>query len=124
MNIFSRISKSLFQPQQTSAVKFVTVESAVNYDKIPMGFFNVETARGRKTLGFRDANLTSFDCRSPVWTGSKTETLSVPRETLPTVKLNFPDNRLDGVQTIKGRNLMDISSFDTFDGEVKYESMR
>ena len=112
--------KSFFQPKPRSTT-FVEVSSALDLNNLPNGFFNVETASGKKTLGFRGLTGTSFNVGSTVVDGAERHSLSIPRDQLPTVKLNFSSQQSDGVQTVRGRNLLDTSELDEFDGEFKYE---
>lgn len=106
--------KSLFQPQRSNTT-LVTVSGPVDYESIPKGFFNVETASGKKTLGYR-GNFLSWKVGETVVDGAERITLTVPREELPTVRLNYQRQQYGDVQ-IGGCRVIDTDSLDA-DGTV------
>jgi hypothetical protein len=107
--------KSFFQPKRSS-MTLITVHGALDHNNLPTGFFNVTAASGKSTLGFRGLTGTSFDCGTTVVDGAERHSLAIPRDQLPTVKLDY------GRQ--QSGNIFDTSELDTFDGEFKYEPMR
>jgi hypothetical protein len=111
--------KSFFQPKPRSTT-FVEVSGAIDLNNLPNGFFNVITASGKSTLGFRGLTGTSFNVGSTVVDGAERHSLSIPRDQLPTVKLNFQSQQSDGTQTVRGVKLMDTSDLDEFDGNFQY----
>jgi len=96
--------KSFLQPQR-SAGTIITVNSPVNYEEIPKGFFNVETASGNKSLGYRGSFL-AWRVGETVVDGGSRVTLSVPRSELPTVVLNF-QKAAQGAQHVGGVTVLD-----------------
>ncbi len=111
--------KSIFRPQAT-ALKVISVTSAVDYAELPQGFFRVEAASGRKTLGY---NCTSFLCwdvgTTIVVGGNQRITLEKSPEELPLVKLNFR-SQMPGVQQVGGRSVVDTDVLDGYDGSVSW----
>lgn len=87
-------------------MKLVTVNSAENLHELPRGFFNVECASGRKSLGY-NGSFYCFDVGETVVDGKRI-TLDKPREELPTVKLDF---RRDS-QTVMGRSVIEVDADD------------
>lgn len=102
--------KSFLQPQQHSNFQVVSVSGPVDYESVPKGFFNVETASGKKSLGYR-GNFISWQVGTTVVDGAERVTLSVPRSELPTVRLNFQRSQ-DGVQHIGGSSVIDTDSLE------------
>jgi hypothetical protein len=115
--------KAFFQPKQRSTT-FIEVSGAIDLNNLPQGFFNVITASGKETLGFRGRTGTSFNCGTTIVDGAERHSLSIPRDQLPVVRLNFSSQQSDGVQQVRGHRLLDTSELDEFDGEFKYEPMR
>jgi hypothetical protein len=121
MSFFSSV-KNMLQPQQRSTVGFITVTSTDNYGELPPGFFRVECASGRKALGYK-GGFVSFDCGETVVDGQRI-TLSVPRESLPVVKLNF-SKPTDGVfKQVGGASVVDTDALEADDGAVVWDGAR
>lgn len=94
-------------------LQLVTVNSSDNYSELPFGFFNVEAASGRKTLGYRGSFVT-FECGPTVVDGAKRLTLDKKRDELPTVKLDF---RSRTSNVVNGHGIIET---DTDDCEVNW----
>lgn len=74
------------------------------------------TASGKSTLGFRGLTGTSFDVGTTVVDGAERHSLAIPRDQLPTVKLDYGRQQSD--------RLLDTSDLDTFDGNFEYDPLR
>ena len=83
---------NLEPPKPTMAL--ITVNS-FSPEELPLGFFNVITRSGKKSLGYRGGFVT-YDCGKTVVDGKRV-TLDKPLEELPTVKLDY--GRTDGAPT-------------------------
>jgi hypothetical protein len=118
---FFRSVKNMLQPQQRSAVSFITVTSTDNYGELPQGFFRVEAASGRKSLGYK-GSFVSFDCGNTVVDGERI-TLTVPRESLPVVKLNFA-RQTEGVQQVGSHSVVDTDALDGDNGAVVWDGAK
>jgi hypothetical protein len=105
----------MFQLQQRSTVGFITVTGTDNYGELPEGFFRVEAASGRKSLGYK-GSFVSFDCGNTVVDGQRI-TLTVPRESLPVVKLNF-SKPTEGVQLVGSHSVVDTDTLERDNGVV------
>jgi hypothetical protein len=92
------------------------VHGALDHNNLPNGFFNVETISGKKTLGFRGLTGTYFDCGTVVVDGAERHALSIPRDQLPTVKLDYGRQQSD--------RLLDTSELDEFDGNFEFTPLR
>jgi hypothetical protein len=93
-------------------LKLVVVNSSDNYEELPFGFFNVETASGRKSLGYR-GGFVCFDVGETVVDGKRV-TLDKKRDELPTVKLDY---RSQSTNVVNGHSIVEI---DTDRGEVSW----
>ncbi len=113
------VVKSILRPQAT-ALKAIDVSGSVNYAELPLGFFRVETASGKKSLGYSCPTLLSWDVGTTVVVGGNRITLDVPQEQLPLVRLNF-QSQAAGVQQVGGHSIIDTERLDGWDGEVAYE---
>jgi hypothetical protein len=100
------------------AKKIITINSGANYAELPQGFFRVETRSGKQTLGYNGGFL-SWDAGETVVDGGFRITLNTPRADLPLVKLNFSKQRLDGVQQVGGRSIVDTDVLDD-DGAIAW----
>jgi hypothetical protein len=103
------------------SMKVVTINSSVNYEELPKGFFNVETMSGKKSLGFNGGFL-SWRVGSVVVDGAKRISAPENRDELPTVRLNFQRPACDGVQHVAGCSVIDTDSLEgdssvVWDGE-------
>jgi hypothetical protein len=110
--MFERIKTLFDRPQPT---QFIVIDGANNYNEVPRGFFNVETASGRKSLGYRGSTGLFWEVGETVNDGKRV-TLDKPREELPTVKLNF--TKRDS-STVAGCTVIDTDSIDS-DGSVEW----
>jgi hypothetical protein len=98
-------------------LKLVTINSAENLHELPLGFFNVECASGRKSLGY-NGSFYCFDVGETVVDGKRI-TLDKPRAELPTVKLDF--TKRDS-SIVAGCTVIDTDSIDS-DGTVLWDGM-
>ncbi len=117
--------KSLFQPQQRSDMSFITVTGAEDYSELPQGFFRVETASGKESLGYKFTNGEySWRVGETVVDGLERVTLAVPRESLPLVKLPNFSSPMAGEHNIGGHRIIDTDSMPgEFDGETGYDGV-
>jgi hypothetical protein len=99
---------NLEPPKPTMAL--ITVNS-FSPEELPLGFFNVITRSGKKSLGYRGGFVT-YDCGKTVVDGKRV-TLDKPLEELPTVKLDY--GRTDGAGGFRVIETPDDSS-----GEVNW----
>jgi hypothetical protein len=104
--------KSFLAPS-SPAMRVVSINSAVDYNAVPFGFFNVR-ANDKESLGYRGGFL-AWRVGETVVDGGSRVTLSVPRSELPTVVLNFQKPAPDGVQRVAGCSVVDT---DTLDGDT------
>jgi len=108
--------KEFLRPAQHGNTMFVEVNSSLDYNNLPQGFFRCITASGIETLGFRGCTGTSFDCGTVVVDGAERHALSIPRDQLPTVKLDYGRQQSD--------RLLDTSELDEFDGNFEFTPLR
>jgi hypothetical protein len=102
---------SLFAPSAPSTTfATITVNSALDYENIPMGFFRVVTASGAESRGYRGSFL-NFRVGRIVTDGAQCHTCEAPLSELPTVRLAFrkPQN---ATTTIGGNTVIDTDSLD------------
>ncbi len=111
--------RSIFTGLDTNK-KIVTVTSGANYAELPKGFFNVETASGKKSLGY-NGSFFCFDCGLTVVDGAQRITLDKPRSALPLVKLNFVAQQAAGTVRVGSHTVVDTESLDQFDGHVQWD---
>jgi hypothetical protein len=83
-------------------------------EDLPKGFFNVETASGKKSLGYNGGFVT-YDCGATVVDGKRI-TLDKPRAELPTVKLDY---RNQNSNVINGTAVIETDLMEG-DGEVSW----
>jgi hypothetical protein len=97
-----RILKYLLEKNRIGAAgPIVFINGAADFDKAPWGFFNVITASGQKSLGYR-GHIGLF------WQVGETVNgvvLDKPRSELPTVKLNF---RSSNTQTFGRYSIIEV----------------
>jgi hypothetical protein len=86
----------------------LVVVSSFDPDELPQGFFNVETASGKKSLGWNGSFVT-YDCGETVVDGARRVTLDKKRDELPTVKLDY---RGQGANVVNGHSIIETDSFD------------
>ena len=110
--------KSIFRPQVETAI--ITINSPVNYAELPQGFFRVETASGRRTLGYNCSTFLCWDCGTTVVVGRDRVTLGTSPDELPLVKLNLR-SQTNGVHDVNGRGVIDTDLFDENDGSVSWD---
>ncbi len=94
-------------------IQLVTV-SGFDPSELPLGFFNVVTASGRKSLGW-NGSFVSYDVGETVVDGKRI-TLDKKRDELPTVKLDY---RSQSSNTVNGRTVIETDSMES-DGEVSW----
>ena len=88
-------------------LQLVVIASAENLHELPKGFFNVETASGKKSLGW-NGTFYCYEVGETVNDYGKRITLDKPRSELPTVKLDF---RRDS-QTVMGHGVIETDAED------------
>jgi hypothetical protein len=113
--------KAFFQ-SPTPPLKVISITSSVNYAEVPQGFFRVEAASGKSSLGYNCPVFLCWDVGPTVVVGRERVTLSVPREELPLVKLNFKSPAA-GVQQVGSAGVIDTDSLDGVDGSVGYDGV-
>lgn len=96
---------NLEPPKPTVAL--ITLQSFSPED-LPKGFFNVETASGAKSLGYKGSFVT-YDCGETVVDGARRVTLDKKRDELPTVKLDY---RGQGANVVNGHSIIETDSFE------------
>jgi hypothetical protein len=79
----------------------IFISGAADFDKAPLGFFNVLAEGGRKSLGYRNHNGLFWDVGETVGN----VTLDKPRAELPTVRLAFKSGSM---QTVMGHKFIEI----------------
>jgi hypothetical protein len=102
---------NLEPPKPTMAL--ITVNS-FSPEELPLGFFNVITRSGKKSLGYRGGFVT-YDCGTTVVDGAKRITLDKPLEDLPTVKLDYGRSNAAG-----GFRVVETDSPDDTTGDVNW----
>ena len=100
------------EPPQPAA-KVVSITSAVQFEELPKGFFRCRTASGKESLAY-NGNFLAWEVGETVVDGGRRVTLSVPRESLPIVNLNFGKQQ-PGIQQIGSTGIIDS---DVLDGET------
>ncbi len=110
----------LFKPRQAlrkATPSILTVSGTNDYTELPQGFFRVETASGKKSLGFNCLSFLSWQVGTTVVVGGKRITLDKPLDELPLVKLHFA-NQEQGIQRVGGVGIIDTDVLDESDGTV------
>lgn len=120
MSIIDRVKSFLAPSAPSTAFATITINGPVDYEDLPKGFFNVETASGRKSLGYNGGFL-SWRVGAVVVDGGQRLAAPENRAELPTVKLNYQRPQSDGVQHFAGASIIDTDSLDndsavTWDG--------
>jgi hypothetical protein len=101
----------------------IFVTGTDNYGELPQGFFNVECASGKKSLGYNGSFL-CWEVGSTVVDGGKRIAAPENRADLPTVRLNFQQTTA-GAQHVGGQTLIETDSMPgEFDGNFQYEPLR
>ena len=119
--LFSKLKPSVLRTQSTSTI--ITVSRSHDYAELPQGFFRVEAASGKKSLGFNCPTFLCWEVGPTVVVGRERITLSVPREELPLVKLNFRPQ--DSVrQIVGGHGIIDTDALDGNDGSVTWSGSK
>jgi hypothetical protein len=113
--LFSKLKPSVLRTQSTSSI--FTVSGSQDYAELPQGFFRVDAASGKKSLGYNCPAFLCWDVGPTVVVGRERITLSVPREELPLVKLNFRQ-QTNGVQQVGSVGILDTDALDGNDGSV------
>jgi hypothetical protein len=118
--LFSRLKASILRTEPLpTAVRVISVTGSNDYAELPQGFFRVEAASGKKSLGYNCPAFLCWDVGPTVVVGRDRITVSVPREELPLVKLNF--GKQDSVQqVVGGRGIIDTDLLDGNDGAVTW----
>jgi hypothetical protein len=135
---FLDVMKSILhlEPPKPS-MEIIVIGGADSLHGLPQGFFNVETASGKKSLGYNSppsmmmlpdqflvdpatgdrlvrqtlvggGELQTFDCGETVVDRGKRITLDKPRSELPTVKLNYRRN----AHTALGHSIIETDADD------------
>jgi hypothetical protein len=115
--MFSNLLSALRTEPQPTAIRVISVTGPTDYSELPQGFFRVVTASGKEGLGYNGAFL-CWDVGTTVVVGRERITLSVPREELPLVKLNFRKQQ-DGVVQVGSVGVIDTDSIGG-DGSVSW----
>jgi hypothetical protein len=88
--LFSRLKESILRPEpQPTTIRVISVTGPSDYAELPQGFMRVVAASGKATLGYNCPAFLCFEVGTTVVVGRERVTLSVPREELPLVRLNF-----------------------------------
>ncbi len=120
MSIISTLKSFLAPSASSTTFAPITITSAVDYEGLPKGFFNVETMSGKKSLGYNGGFL-SWRVGSVVVDGGKRIAAPENRAELPTVVLNFQRPQCDGVQHVAGCSVIDTDALDGNDGTVVWD---
>src|ERR1700687_3148918 len=107
--LFSRLKPSVLRTQSTSNI--ITVSGSGDYSELPQGFFRVEAASGKTSLGYNCPAFLCWDVGPTVVVGRERITLSVPREELPLVRLNFKQQTA-GVTQVGSTGIIDTDALD------------
>jgi hypothetical protein len=110
--------KNMFQPIPKAAA--VVVTSGADYAELPQGWFRVETASGRKSLGYNCPLFLCWDCGTTVVVGKNRVTLDKPKAELPLVRLDFRRQQ-QGVVRVGGRTIIESESLGDTDGTVAWD---
>jgi len=105
-------------PQQPTTTFVVSVDGPSDYAELPQGFFRVETASGKASLGYNCPAFLCWDVGTTVVVGRERITLSVARAELQLVKLNFKHSTY-GVQQVGSVGILDTDNID-HDGSVEW----
>ena len=100
-------------------VNIITINSAANYEGLPKGFFNIQTASGKKYLGYNGGFL-AWSVGAFVVDGGKRIAAPENRAELPTVVLNFQKTQ-NGVQHIAGHSIIETDALDGDNSTVIWE---
>lgn len=100
-----------FLSPSAPALKVVTVNSPVDYDEIPKGFFRVLTLSGAESRGWNGSFL-CWRVGSIVVDGGQRHTCETPLSELPTVRLNFQKPTQNGSQHLGGCTVLDTDSLE------------
>lgn len=114
--MFSNLLSVLRPAPQPTTIRVVSVDGPTDYAELPQGFFRVETASGKASLGYNCPAFLCWDVGTTVVVGRERITLSVPREELPLVKLKFKQPTY-GVQQVGSVGILDTDNID-HDGSV------
>ena len=117
MSILSTLKSFLAPSAPATTFATITINSAMDYEGLPRGFFNVETPSGKKSLGYNGGFL-SWRVGAVLVDGGKRISAPENREELPTVRLNFQRPQCDGVQHVAGCSVIDTDSLDGDTGVV------
>jgi hypothetical protein len=117
--LFSKLKASILRTEPLpTAVRVISVAGPHDYTELPQGFFRVETASGKASLGYNCPAFLSWNVGTTVVVGHERITLSVPREELPLVRLNFKQPTY-GVQQVGSVGILDTDNID-HDGSVEW----
>jgi hypothetical protein len=121
--LFSKLKASILRTEpQPTAVRVISVTGSNDYAELPQGFFRVEAASGKTSLGYNCPAFLCWDVGPTVVVGRERITLAVPREELPLVKLNFRSPTA-GMQQVGSMGIVDTDSLDGNDGSVGYDGV-
>ncbi len=110
MSIIGSIRSFLAPSAPATTFAVININSAVDYESLPQGFFNVVTASGKKSLGYNGGFL-AWSVGAFVVDGGKRIAAPENRAELPTVVLNFQKTQ-NGVQHIGGCSVIDADSLE------------
>ena len=115
--LFSRLKPSVLR---TTTPSIIVVSGTNDYTELPQGFFRVETASGKKSLGFNCPSMLCWQVGTTVVVGRERITLDKPLDELPLVKLNFSKQE-QGVQRVGSTGIIDTDVLDENDGTVGWD---
>ena len=111
-----------FLAPSSPAMKVVTVNSPVDYEEIPEGFFRCLTASGAESRGWKGSFL-AWKVGPVIVDGGQRHICETPFSELPTVKLNYQKPQQDGAQHIGGCTVVDTDSCGEWNGETGYDGV-
>jgi hypothetical protein len=120
MSFFNSV-KSMLQPPSQASPSITFITGVDSYGELPQGFFRVQSASGKESLGYNGSFL-CWDCGNTVVDGKRI-TLAVPRESLPVVRLNF-SKRTEGVQQVGSGTIIETDSLEPDNGAVVWDDLK
>jgi hypothetical protein len=108
---FIELAKSILHLEPPKPSMALITVSSFSPEELPLGFFNVITRSGKKSLGYKGSFVT-YDCGTTVVDGKRV-TLDKPLEELPTVKLDYGRSDVAGAFRV-------IETPDDSSGEVNW----
>ena len=111
MSIIESIRSFLSPSAPATVFANITINSALDYESIPKGFFRVQTLSGAESRGWNGSFL-CWRVGPTVVDGGQRHRCDTPISELPTVKLNFQKPQGDGVQHFAGASIIDTDSLE------------